>query len=212
MVRSYGPAKLAKERMGPFQGGGPPPAPGGATAPMPTPQVSTGRRVDRETVPIRREYFPPKRRPEPPPEPAAAPPRQPSKRKALEQSTTTSLKPYRVPRGVGHKLPDQPGFEPFSGRAQRLPAEVVDAARQRMMDIARRAQQQTTRKQDFAKLVENEKKHRRGGARGDVVGAGKRKQPEPDEPPSMLRKAVTAPPRGRQRIYDRDTQVFNISA
>ena len=46
MVRSYGPARMPKERMMPFQGGGPPPAPGGATSPMPVqerPKISRER-------------------------------------------------------------------------------------------------------------------------------------------------------------------------
>jgi hypothetical protein len=122
------------------------------------------------------------------------------------------LKHHRQPSGPGHKLPDdEPGFVPFSGRAQRLPDEVVDNAKQRMLDIARRYQQQTTRKQNFAKLVENDKRRRRGGERGDVVALGKRKEPEPDMPRSVLRKA--APQEGsksRQRLYGPGTQLFDI--
>jgi hypothetical protein len=216
MVRSFGPAKLPRERMAPFQSNNqPPPAPGGATAPMPL--AAAPPRV--ESVPIRREYFPrarPKSAPGPPPPPPPTPaeePRRPAKRKAPQQDGPLTLKPYRQPRGPGRKLDDDaPRFVPFSGRAQRLPDEVVDAARQRMMDIARRHQQETTRRQNFEKLVENEKRARRGGARGDVVGPGKRKQPEPDEPRSMLRRAAEPEPRrARQRVYGPNTQVYSIA-
>ena len=215
MVRSYGPAKLPKERMTPFQGGGPPPSTGGATAPMPVatpvPVQQRGPRFDRSTVPIRREYFPPRRVPDPTP---VAPPDEPQrrpKRKAPQQAVPVNLKPYRVPRGPGHKLGDgEPAFVPFSGRAQKLPDEVVDNARQRMMDIARRHQQESARKQDFTKLVENEKRQRRGGGRGDVVALGKRKEPEP-ETRSMLRKAAPqGGTRSRQRLYGPGTQLFDI--
>ena len=41
MVRSYGRARMPKARMAPFQSGGPPPAPGGATAPMPNTTKAT---------------------------------------------------------------------------------------------------------------------------------------------------------------------------
>ena len=216
MVRSFGPARLPRERMAPFQSNDqPPPAPGGATAPMPLQTEAPRARV--ESVPIRREYFPrarPKSAPGPPPTPAAEP-RRPAKRKAPQQDGPLTLKPYRQPRGPGYKLgDDEPRFVPFSGRAQKLPedgpsAAVVDAARQRMMDIARRHQQETTHRQNFQTLVENERRVRRGGARGDVVGPGKRKQPEPDER-SMLRRAEAEPRRARQRVYGPGTQVYNI--
>ena len=106
-------------------------------------------------------------------------------------------------------------FVPFSGRAQRLPedgpsAAVIDAARQRMIDIARRHQQESTRRQDFEALVQNERRVRRGGARGDVVPLGKRKQPEPDER-SILRRVEAEPRRARQRVYGPGTQVYNIA-
>jgi hypothetical protein len=80
-----------------------------------------------------------------------------------------------------------------------------------MMDIAKRAQQASTSKRDFEQLRANEKKHRRGGAPGDVVALGKRKAPEPDSQPSMLRKAKGAPAASsRQRIYGPKTQVFDL--
>ena len=140
-------------------------------------------------------------------------PRRPAKRKAPQQDGPLTLKPYRQPRGPGRKLDDdKPRFQPFSGRAQRLPEEgtVVDAARQRMIDIARRHQQESTRRQNFEALVQNERRARRGGARGDVVGPGKRKQPEPDER-SILRRAEAEPRRARQRAYGPGTQVYNIA-
>ena len=90
MVKSYGPAKLAKSRYTPFQGGPPPSAPGGATSPMPTPTIQR-QKFTRETVPIRREYFPPRPAPAPPPPPQ--PPQQP-KRKATEPGIPVSLKPH----------------------------------------------------------------------------------------------------------------------
>ena len=81
-----------------------------------------------------------------------------------------------------------------------------------MIDIARRHQQESTRRQNFEALVQNERRVRRGGARGDVVGPGKRKQPEPDEPRSMLRRAAEPEPRrARQRVYGPGTQVYNIA-
>ncbi len=79
------------------------------------------------------------------------------------------------------------------------------------MDIAKRAQQASTSKRDFETLRANEKKHRRGGAQGDVVALGKRKAPEPDSQPSMLRKAKGAPTNSRQRVYGPKTQVFDIA-
>ena len=85
-----------------------------------------------------------------------------------------------------------------------------------MIDIARRAEQETTRKQNFARKVEEEKRRRRGGAAGDVVPLGKRKEPEPDMPKSILRKPtpMSGNPRERntkQRMYGPRTQVFDMS-
>ena len=185
---------------------------------MPTRSASSAEVVDRSTRPIRRDFFParPKSAPAPPPAPPPAPmpvePKRPAKRKAAQQDGPMTLKPYRQPRGPGRKLDeDTPRFVPFSGQARRLPDEVVDAARQRMIDIARRHAQESTRRSDFQTLVENERRVRRGGARGDVVGPGKRKQPEPDEPRTMLRRAEAEPRRARQRVYGPATQVYSIA-
>ena len=101
-----------------------------------------------------------------------------------------SKKP-RVPRfqGPGRKLYDDDPDKFFKGKAQRLPdgpsgglAGVREQAIQRMVDIARRAEQQTTRNQNFQRLAENQRRMRRGGAPGDVAALGKRKR-EPSPPP-----------------------------
>ena len=90
-----------------------------------------------------------------------------------------------------------------------------DAAKQKMLAIADRARQESTRKMHFPKLVENEKRRRRGGAMGDVVPLGKRKEREPDAPQSILRKPAPGlnkedRPTARQRMYGPRTQVFNM--
>jgi len=198
LARSYGPARLPKERMLPFQSGGPPPpAPGGATAPMPTQTVP--ERVKQETVPIRREYFPRRRRPDMPEPPAQPDEPKRVKRKAPQQATPASLKPYRQPRGPGHRLPDEPpqtpSFVPFSGRAQRLPEDNQGSnlranAIQRMRELghqgeqARRGREMVDRMGDLGRAI------RRGGARGDVVPLGKRKREyefAPNPRPAMRR-------------------------
>jgi hypothetical protein len=80
----------------------------------------------------------------------------------------------------------------------------------KMLAIADRHSQEKTKQQSFARQVELERKKRRGGAPGDVVPLGKRKEPEPDMPRSILRKPVGQPQK-RQRTYDRQTQVFDMS-
>ena len=67
-------------------------------------------------------------------------------------------------------------------------ATISDSAMKKIRAIADRASQESTKQQSFAKKVEVEKKKRRGGAPGDVVQLGKRKEAEPDLPRSMLRK------------------------
>ncbi len=183
--------------------------PGGVTSPMPVP----GGYPAAPSIEI------------PPPPPAPEAPR--IKRKAAQQSTPVSLKPYRQPRGYGHRLPDNPPpFVPFTGRGQRLPDENNFSGRaqrlpdennlranaiQRMREIAERAQQHTTRKQNFEKRSQMEKRKKRGDAPGDVVALGKRKHPEPDLPLSILRKSLPSEPqRARQRLYGPRTQVFNM--
>jgi len=81
-----------------------------------------------------------------------------------------------------------------------------------MLEIADRATQATTRRQNFEQLVENERRRRRGGAPGDVVPLGKRKGVDPDTSRSILRKPgaqVTQPDRRRPRIYHQRTQTYH---
>ena len=218
MVRSFGPARLPRERIAPFQSGGPPPAaPGGATAPMLPREPAPTRR--QESVPIRREYFP-RRRQEPPAPPAPPPPpAQPArKRKAPQQDGPITLKPYRQPRGPGYKLDDEePRFVPFSGRAQRLPEDngggnLRANAIQRMRGIGHQSSQRRRGREMLDRQADLGRALRRGGARGDVVPLGKRKEPEPDEPRSMLRRAAQPEPRrARQRLYGPGTEVYSIA-
>ena len=86
---------------------------------------------------------------------------------------------------------------------------VVAAAADRMQDILER--NRGGGGSDFARQVAEEARRRRGGAPGDVVSLGKRKQPEPDVPRSILRKRV-APPTQRQRTgtVSSTPQLFNI--
>jgi len=86
------------------------------------------------------------------------------------------------------------------------------AAKKRMLELAERMRQDSTRRQNFEKLVENAKKLRRGGAPGgDVVPLGKRKEPEPTMPRSILRKPIAEQaPRTKPRLYGPRTEVFDI--
>ena len=87
-----------------------------------------------------------------------------------------------------------------------------DAALARMKDVYKRKQQETARGRAFAQRVAEDAKRRRGGAPGDVVALGKRKEREPEMPRSILRKPAAAEgPRARQRIYGPRTEVFNIA-
>ena len=89
--------------------------------------------------------------------------------------------------------------------------DIRAVAQKRIVEIAERARQEPTRTQSFTKLVENEKRRRRGGAMGDVVALGKRKDREPDIPVSMLRKPTTVQKNSKQRIYGPRTEVFNMA-
>ena len=99
---------------------------------------------------------------------------------------------------------DKPKVEPQGSNLR-------DIAMKKMMAIADRASQETTKQQSFARKVELDKRKKRGGAPGDVVPLGKRKEPEPDLPRSMLRKPAPARSNTRQRVYGPKTQVFDMS-
>ena len=145
--------------------------------------------------------------PSPPPPPASYP------------STETAI----VPQQRRRPYRSQDVVPPVAGVMQlKIPTHstiessdsIRDAAKQKMLAIADRKRQESTRKTDFQKLVENEKKRRRGGAPGDVVEPGKRtfSQRDPDMPRSILRKPapVEGPARKRQMLYGPRTQVFNM--
>ena len=199
---------------------------GGATGPYPVPPA----RVPAPPVEV------PKRRNRPQRMEEEVEIRQAVKRPIVE-ATGGGKKP-RVPRfpGQGYHLDlgpsssdgppkrDRPGFAAFSGKAARLPEDVPtahsapsqsvrDAALARMKDVYKRKQQETTRGKAFAQRVAEEAKKRRGGAPGDVVPLGKRKEREPEMPRSILRKPAAAEgPRARQRVYGPRTEVFNMAA
>ena len=152
LARSCGPARMPRERFTPFQGSGPPPAPGGATSPMP---------IRPRPLPA-----PPAQAPQP------VPNRFPGRGQRLPDDRFVPFS------GQGQRLPDQPRFAPFSGTGSRLPGESDTRANaiQRMREIAEqsrqrgRASEMVDRRGDLRRAV------RRGGQQGDVVGAGKRKR------------------------------------
>ena len=126
--------------------------------------------------------------------------------------------------GAQRNVPDRPGFAAFSSASARLPEDVPtsrsapsqdvrEAARQKMMDVYKRKTQETAKGKAFAQRVAEESKRRRGGAPGDVVPLGKRKEREPEMPRSILRKpgGTEGPASSKQRIYGPRTQVFNIA-
>jgi len=200
--RGYGPARMPQERYAPFMGGGPPPAPGGATSPMPIRSRSQSL-PQPPPAPIR---FPGRGQRLPPDEPRVVPfsgqgqrlpddeaaPVRPPKRKGDDQGSGVKIpKKSRFP-GQGNRLPDEPRFIPFSGQAQRLPEEnnLRANAIQRMRELghqreqARRAREMVDRQADLGRAL------RRGGQRGDVVPLGKRKRDDefaPNPRPGMRR-------------------------
>jgi hypothetical protein len=205
--KTFVPSKLKKERLTPYSGGQPPNVPGGATAPMPIPE---------KTEPIKQEYIPKK------PEKLEPELVRPPKRKAIDQDRAKDLKPF------GEKHNSKPGFkgqgfiagetldfsnkpkrDPFGGQSHRLDDNVIDQAKIRMSEIAKKAAQQTTKKQNFDGLIEVEKKKRRGGGMGDVVSLGKRKTVDPDVP-AILRRTKSQTIHKKQKLYDKDTELFNI--
>ncbi len=74
---------------------------------------------------------------------------------------------------------------------------VAAAAADRMQDILERKRGGGGR--EFARQVAEEAKRRRGGAPGDVVPLGKRKEREPDLPLSILRKPPPVAQNARRR-------------
>ena len=88
------------------------------------------------------------------------------------------------------------------------PASLKDAAMKKMRAILERATQQPAQ-QSFAKRVEVEKKKKRSGA---LVQLGKRDQPEPDQPRSMLRAPPQQASAKRRMLYPSRTEVFNMDA
>ena len=78
-----------------------------------------------------------------------------------------------------------------------------------MLEIGQRARQESTQtisdQNDLARNDAAERKRRRGGAIGDVIGPGKRKIDQVgNAPPSMLRRQKT-------RIHGPRTEVHNIA-
>jgi len=89
------------------------------------------------------------------------------------------------------------------------PASLKDAAMKKMRAILERATQQPAQ-QSFAKRVEVEKKKKRSGA---LVQLGKRDQPEPDIPRTMLRAPAPQQASAKRRmLYPSRTEVFNMDA
>jgi len=139
------------------------------------------------------------------------------------------MRPQMAPRGSVKQLVDnmeRPGAPPpprpppektgsikqlKNKFEKRVDPSIREVATKRINEIKDRAGQESTKQQNFAKKVEAEKKKKRGGAPGDVVPLGKRKQPEPDVvQPSILRKQPPARSNTKQRIYGPRTQVFDI--
>ena len=192
MVRSFGPARIPRERYAPFQGSAPSPASGGATAPMPMrrnppPPPAPPRFPGRgQKLPLKDEdpKFTPfsgrsQRLPEEeiPATPSQGPPR-PPKRKATDPMGNVKIpKTARFP-GQGQRLPDQPRFAPFSGTGSRLPGESDTRANaiQRMREIAEQSRQRGRASEMVDRMGDLRRAVRRCGAQGDVVGAGKRKR------------------------------------
>ena len=202
----YGPARIARERYTPFQGGGPPPFQGGATSPMPirprplpAPPAQAPQPVPNR-FPGRGQKLPDEPRFVPfsgqgqklPDEPAAV---RPPKRKGDDDRIATKKpKKSRFP-GQGNKLPDEPRFTPFSGQAQRLPGEGSQGnlranAIQRMRELGHQGEQRGRAREMVDRQADMGRALRRGGARGDVQDLGKRKRDQefvPNPRPAMRR-------------------------
>ena len=112
--------------------------------------------------------------------------------KRKNQPKTGGIKIPRNERfpGQGHRLPDESGFIPFSGQAQRLPAETNLRANaiQRMRELGHRGEQARRGREMVDRMGDLGRALRRGGQRGDVVVAGKRKREQefaPNPRPAM---------------------------
>lgn len=223
LARSYGPSRLPRERLAPFMGGGPPPAPGGmtaggVTAPMPVRQRQTPRPAPPAPAPPRfpgrgqklpdQPAFTPfsgraQRLPDEPQVVTPTPPR-PPKRKGYDLGGGVKIPKTSRFQGRGQKLPDEPAFTPFSGRAQRLPGEndLRANAIQRMREIAEQGRQRARAAEMVDRMGDLRRAMRRGGARGDVVGPGKRKREEDTFEPN---------PRARRGDISTGPQRFSIA-
>ena len=220
----YGPAIMRRDRLNPFQGGGPPPTlPGGATGPMPV-------RPERpRPIPA-----PPPPQPIPRPRPLPPPPPPPQPGPAIRPRplpAPPAIRPQPIPNnfpGRGQRLPDdEPKFVPFSGQAQRLPDDPVVRPPKRKGDD----DGGTGKKPKIArfqgqgrKLPEGQKfvpfsgqaqrlpgENLRANAMKRLIELGKRKEREPEMPRSMLRKPATTQSSKRQKIYGPRTEVFDMS-
>ena len=194
--KSFGPARLPKERLTPFQGGQPPTMPGGATSPMPVPAVPTSR----EVVSIRRDFFP-QRPASGSGYPMPPPPKKPQKRKV--ETTEVSIKPKtnRFP-GTGYQLDKPKPFEPFTGFSQRIPAEAElrKNAIERMQEIAERGLQSTRKVEMVQRGKDLRRAINRGMAPGDVVPVGKRKRDGEDDRGNISKARIGDRPMGPQRF------------
>ena len=199
-------------------GGGPPPAPGGATSPMP---------VRPRPLPVPPAPAPAIRpRPAPPPAPPAIRPR------PLPAPPPAPI-PQPIPNnfpGRGQRLPDDdPRFVPFSGQAQRLPDEPVpvrppkrkgddDKATAKKPKVAR-FQGQGRKLPEGPRLVPFSgqaqrlpgEDNLRANAMRRLIELGKRKTREPEMPRSMLRRQAPMQSAKRQKIYGPRTEVFDMS-
>ena len=135
---------------------------------------------------------------------ATPPPRPPAERTGSVKQIKTKFEKPKESR-------EKPTVvEAAERRGTADPTVIREAAVKHMVAIGHRANHETTKNQNFAKRVEAEKKKRRGGAPGDVVSLGKRKQPEPDMPRSILRNAQPESNK-RPRVYGQRTQVFDMT-
>ena len=208
----YGPARIPRERYTPFMGGGPPPTPGGSTAPMPVAQLARPRPAPPAPAPQPVPNRFPGRGQKLPDEPRLIPfsgqgqklpdepvPSRPPKRKGDDDKDAVKKpKKARFP-GEGRKLPDEPRFTPFSGQAQRLPGESLrEKAIQRMRELGHQHAQRERKSEMLDRQNDLRRAIRRGGARGDVAVIGDKRKRSPDA--FVPRRRVGERPAGPQRF------------